>query len=355
MLFGRQAVVMNVSSLALHVLNTWLVFALGSWRLIGWRTAAVTAAFFAVYEGHQEAVIWYAALPELLVFTFVLLSVLSWLRWLQAPGNGNIYYAAAVLFYVLALASKESGVVTAPLLAAVSLAAGVSPRRAAAASSPFWILGGLYFLWILASKSDHLFFNDGTFSPTAPFWLTVGISTARLFWFWGAAALAAIAAAWSRERNVRLLVFAAAWIGVTLLPYSFLTYMPRVPSRHTYLASLGLSLVVASGAAAAWRLFEARRRWLIPALAGLVILHNCGYIWTRKHAQFAERAAPTEEVLKAMRETAGKIHVRCFPYGPEVAEYAVSIHGGDPSRLVFQTDGCGSQDRLSADAKQSGL
>ena len=40
-------------SLALHILCVWLVYALGAWRLIGWRISAVAAAFFAVHEGHQ--------------------------------------------------------------------------------------------------------------------------------------------------------------------------------------------------------------------------------------------------------------------------------------------------------------
>ena len=31
------------------------------------------------------------------------------------------------------------------------------------------------------------------------------------------------------------------------MPYSFLTYMPRLPSRHTYLASVGLAFIVAAG------------------------------------------------------------------------------------------------------------
>jgi hypothetical protein len=44
--------------------------------------------------------------------------------------------------------------------------------------------------------------------------------------------------AWQRPAAQRLLYGAATWIAITLLPYSFLTYMPQVPSRHVYLASV---------------------------------------------------------------------------------------------------------------------
>ncbi len=87
-IFDLNPLAYNWSSILIHVLNTWLVFGLGAWRFVGWRVAFVAAAFFAVAEGHQEAVIWYAALPELLVFFFSLISFLAWIAWLQSDGIG---------------------------------------------------------------------------------------------------------------------------------------------------------------------------------------------------------------------------------------------------------------------------
>jgi len=55
-LFGIGPLTLNISSLLVHILNTWLVLALGYWRVIGWRLSAIAAGFFAIYEGHQEAV-----------------------------------------------------------------------------------------------------------------------------------------------------------------------------------------------------------------------------------------------------------------------------------------------------------
>ena len=52
-------------SLVLHVACTWLVFGIGlAW--VRMRQAAFwAAAFFAVAEGHQEAVMWFTAINEL--------------------------------------------------------------------------------------------------------------------------------------------------------------------------------------------------------------------------------------------------------------------------------------------------
>src|SRR5258705_12289563 len=74
-LFGVSVMAFHLTGLFLHILNVLLVFATGAWKRIGLRAAFLSAAFFAVYEGHQEAVIWYSALPELLLFFFSLASL----------------------------------------------------------------------------------------------------------------------------------------------------------------------------------------------------------------------------------------------------------------------------------------
>ncbi|MBM3747003.1 MAG: hypothetical protein FJW34_14530, partial [Acidobacteria bacterium] len=75
-LFGFSPLPFYLSALIIHVLNTWLVFLLTTRLGMGRRMGLCAAAFFAIYEGHQEAVMWYAALPELLVFTFALVTLL---------------------------------------------------------------------------------------------------------------------------------------------------------------------------------------------------------------------------------------------------------------------------------------
>ncbi len=321
-LFGMEPLAYRLSSLLLHILNTWLVLALARWRVIGPRLALPAAAFFAIYEGHQEAVIWYAALPELLVFTFVLLCLLAWIRWLETARAA--WYAASLASFVLALYSKESAVAVLGLQLVAMRFAKRRRLAAMAAMAPFLLLAVAYTLAIFAARTGHLHFNDGTFSLSAPFWRTLANSTRRLLWFWGLLALAVVLRL--RRRRYRfLLATAAAWVLITFLPYSFLTYMPHVPSRHTYLASVGLSWLVAAGFLTIRRRLAAWRRWAPAALALLVLAHNCGYLWTRKQRQYRERAAPTEALVEFAARTDRPVEVRCFPYAPILAEWVLEI------------------------------
>jgi hypothetical protein len=326
-LFGIDPLPYYATSVLVHVLNSLLVWAVG-WRLgLGlWRSCAA-AAFFGVYLGHQEAVMWYAALPELLVFFFCGLFLLQWERYLRRGGASD--FALAALWFVLALGSKESGVVLVPAAALMAWRRG----RNVLAVAPLAIGAAAYVWAIFAAKADHLHLNDGTFSLHAPFVSTWVRSIGRMFWVWGLLATVALAA-WRRPlwRGLRM---PAVWMAVALLPYSFLLYMPVVPSRHTYLASAGLGFVVAAGFAAVRHRFR-MHRWVAPALAVLCVAHHTGYIWIKKRAQFLERAASTEQLVQLAGETEGLIYVTCFPYGHEVAEQALLIRlKQSPSRLVF--------------------
>ncbi len=330
-LFGFSPAAFNLSSLLVHVLNVLLVAALGLWRPIGWRVSIVAAAFFAVAEGHQEAVIWYAALPELLVFTFLLLAFLAWVVWIQSERSHPRYYIFSFLFFGLALLSKESAVCLVGLQGLAIMLHNPRKRTQWLATIPFVLLSAGYFISAYIAKSTHLHFNDGTFALSAPFYVTLTNSMGRMFWIWGVFGLAAAAAL--RKLSPRFLLAMAGWALITLLPYSFLTYMPRVPSRHTYLASVALAWMVAVG------FLAVRSRWraypqIAAGLAILILAHNYGYLWTKKQRQFAERAAPTRDLIAFSRRNPGPIYVKCFPYGPEVAELALQIEANrSPARL----------------------
>ena len=328
--FGLAPLAYNLSSLALHVFNTWLVFALGFWRPIGWRVAAAAAAFFAIYEGHQEAVIWYAAIPELLVFFFSLASLLLWMLWIRF--GRRLYAAGSFCAFLLALLSKEPGVVVVPLLLLPVWTERVPLRRWLGPWLAFAAAAAAYTLMTFAGQSAHQHFHDGTFSLRAPVAMVMANSMVRMLWFWGLAALAAVMA-WQARRWRPLLALALGWGVITLLPYSFLTYMPRVPSRHTYFASVALAWIVAAG------LLTVLPRWRRSAgvaLVALLLAHNSAYVWTRKHRQFLERAMPTERLLSFVRENEGEIYVHCFPYPASLAVIAAEValkrevHMGEP-------------------------
>jgi multisubunit Na+/H+ antiporter MnhB subunit len=324
---GFAPPVFRAASLALHIANTWLVlFVASAWPRM--RPAAFwAAAFFAVHEGHQEAVMWFSAITELLMFLFGMASLWCWR---SAPGGTKTAWLkepVGVVLFALALLSKETAVFLLPLFVLT-----VEPqewRRRLPRLAPHAILALLALASIAQSRSNSFRFHDGSFSLHAPFWLSWPHSFARLLWIWGWPALLVLFL--SGDRRFRRSASAAlAWIGIALVPYSFLTYSTAIPSRLVYLASAGLALLVGLALAK----YEGRR--IAAALFALMLLHNTVYLWTKKRAQFVERAAPTDQLIRFARRTPGAIWVQCFPLPPIDAEEAVRLAAGrSPSDLVW--------------------
>ncbi len=319
-------------SLALHILCVWLVYALGGWRLIGWRISAAAAAFFAVHEGHQEAVMWVSANVELLMFLFGVLSLLCWTRVVEKK-SGWWWYVAALASFAAALVSKESAVVFAALLL-LPLLGAQAPRRALLWWLPFGALAAADFWLIFSARATSFRFQDGSFSLTAPFWITYPVSCARLLWPWGW--LAAVVLLLLRAKQQRQVVrVAALWIALALIPYSFLTYMHRVPSRQTYLASLGLAWIVAAAFWALQSRLRLHRSAVIAAVVTVVLASNIGYLWTRKRQQFAERAAPVEALVALAKKTGGPIYMRSFPDPAMIYPAALRWRVSKPVVLIW--------------------
>lgn len=332
--FGVVAAPHNIVSLLIHILNCTLVAALGLWRRIGWRVSLPAALFFAVHEGHQEAVVWISALHDLLVFFFGVSAFLCWILWLQRAGRRrHLLLTAAAFFFLLALASKESAVAFLPLFA---LAWWLDHRDDKAATAPLvagFLLCVLYAYLIFATTADHQHLRDGTFSWKAPFWLTIPHSMARMFWIWGFISLAVL---WRYRHEARWAVatVAVAWAAIGFAPYSFLTFMTRVPSRHTYLASLGLALLAGAAYLALRENIGIRKPWVAALAVILVVTHNAGFLWIHKLPQYERRAAPTERFIQFARSTDAPIRVECFPFPLAVVPLVVATALDRPPESV---------------------
>lgn len=327
--FGTAPLPFYTTSVLLHILNTWLLLVAARRLGLGRVRSAIAAAFFAVYLGHQEAVMWYAALPELLLFFFCCCFLLSWNSYLRRGAPGQ--YALAVLWFVLALLSKEAAVILVPVAAALAC----QRKRGLLPVAPLALAAAIYTAAIFGAKDEHLHLNDGTFSLHAPFLSTWAKSLGRMLWFSGFLAILAIAA-WHR-RAWRSVVPAAIWMGVALLPFSFLMYMPVVPSRHTYLASAGIGFLVGTGLLVTKARFRTHR-WVFPVLLVALLTHNTAYVLVKKRVQFLERAAATEDLLRVAGRTDGLIYITCFPYARDVAEKTIEIGlAQSPPRLVWDT------------------
>lgn len=329
--FGPSAAAFYSAGIILHILCTWLVYALGTWRVIGWRISSVAAGFFAVAEGHQEAIMWYSASSELLMFLFGMVALLCWIRFMRRQGGGR-WYAASLAAFVLALLSKESAVVFA-LLLGLPMWATRYKKRSTALWLPFVALAALEIWLVYGGRANSFRFHDGSFSLSAPFWITLPVSCVRLLWIWGLASALFVTLLHIKQYR-RLFVISAVWIVVALLPYSFLTYMHRIPSRQTYLASVAVAWIVAAGFWTVFARLRLHRRAMIAAVIAIVLGINVGYLWTKKRRQFLDRAAPTEALIAIARKTDGPIYMRCYPVPPIVYEAAVRVRTGKPESIL---------------------
>ena len=318
---GLAPPVYHAASLALHVVNTWLVFFVAAaWPRM--RPAAFwAAAFFAVHEGHQEAVMWFSAINELLMFLFGMASLWCFLSAPDSTKPAWLKELAGVVLFALALVSKESAICLLPLFVLA-----VEPgqwRHRLPRLAPHLALVLLALVSIAESRSNSFRFSDGSFSLHAPFWIVWPTGFARLLWIWGWPAVAVLFV-FGDARLRRGALAGLTWIGIALVPYSFLTYSTRIPSRQVYLASAGLAFLVGL----ALSKYEGRR--VAAVLLALMLLHNTAYLWTKKRAQFVERAAPTDQLIRFARRTPGAIWVQCFPLPAMVAEEAVRLATGRP-------------------------
>lgn len=99
--------------LLMHAGNTLLVYGLGR-RLTGsTRAALAAAALFAVHPIHTEAVVWVAALPDVLLTLLLLAAVRLFVA--QGASPRGLQVAGHCALYLLALLTKEPGAMLLPL------------------------------------------------------------------------------------------------------------------------------------------------------------------------------------------------------------------------------------------------
>jgi hypothetical protein len=361
--FGLRPAAYYSVSIVLHVLNCWLLFAAGRWRAIGYRVGFWAAAFFAVYEGHAEAIMWFSGASELLMFFFGFLSFLSWLIFLERErARPRLpWLALSSLFFIPALLSKESAVIFIVLFVLPLLFP--KPRlRQALYLIPHVLICVPYVTAVFLTRSSSFRFQDQSFVLSAPFWVTWIKSYGAMLWFWGLTAMvfmflwsrtsrnerrpgskiedrrsriedhespfanAAILDPQSSILDLRSSIFLSfIWMGIGFIPYMFVDYMHRIPSRQTYLASAGLGWLMGAAIVMMKERYGKNNKWMVTAVLLLILSHNVVYLWTKKREHFLIRAEPTERLLSLARSVDGPIFVKCFPLAPIHAEAALEL------------------------------
>jgi hypothetical protein len=310
-IWGFVPLPFHAASILVHALCVLLIYAAAVWReVVDESTAFWAACFFGIYEGHQEAVMWISARSEALLFLFGMSAWLCWILFLRT--RRARWYALAVVAFVLAAFSKESFVIFPVLMLPPCIwrPDRVTRRTAFIGWIPFAAIAAAYLAWAFLAPSTQAHYLDDRFMPSLLWPIVLLRSLWRLMFVWGFVAIAVLLwAGWRADR--RKLLLAAAWMVVAIVPYTFLTYMPQVASRHTYVASAGLALLVGTAAA---RLHRTDRRVVLSLLCIAALALNVDILWVKKISQFRERAEPSELLKTAAGEAQGPISISCTPY-----------------------------------------
>jgi hypothetical protein len=264
---------------------------------------------------------------------FGMATVLLWIRWLHAEQRSIAVWTAMFFCFVLALLSKESAVAIILLMVLIACLEKAQIRRAVFALMPMVLVTVAYVVWVFQGQQQNQHFHDGTFVLQAGFLTTAAFSAARGLWVWGWVGLILLIVLGIHKHS--LLIAALLWTFVSLVPYSFLTYMRTVPSRHHYLAAVGCSLIIAMAMVALWD--RTGRSRLVPWCFLLIGLHHAVYLWTVKYKQFEKRSEPIEEFIQFLgSEPRRPVVVQCSDYLFSEAQRAAHLRRGESDQsLVF--------------------
>ena len=301
--FGYNAAPYYVFNILLHATNCLLLYSLVREVTSDERLSSTSALLFAVFQAPQEAVMWLAAMNETLLGFFVFLTLLLWIR-------GR--YGWASLCFLGALFSKESGLIVLLLVPLIdALRRREYPGRHYVLLLVPTIFFGSVFLLTLAGNFQ---IGNRTYTPGLHAVLVLVKSLHRLFWPW--AYVTVIAVLISRKADSRRAAAWSALIVVTILPYIFVTYTDNVPSRQVYLASAALLPLLAAG------MMRVSPKVLVPAF----LFFNVGYMWAVKDGQMVERAAPTTELIRELKQREpGIVRIARFPYPIAIIAKAAAV------------------------------
>ncbi|HWK56411.1 MAG TPA: hypothetical protein VNQ80_03690 [Parapedobacter sp.] len=230
-----------------------------------------TALLFAIHPVQVESVAWISASKNLLYTLFVLLALLSYLRYRPA---GRVYWGLAMLFYVLAFGCKEQAVVLPVCLLLIDGYTGIALRRRRYWVSvlPFFVMAlGMALVSLQAQESGFAAklaneyypfwqrlvlasyaFTEYLYKSLLPIWLNYwyafpmepGEALPSFYWFYPfVVACLGILAAFAWKRGWVTLLFGLGFLTVNLALALHIIPMARgvlIADRYLYLGGTGL-------------------------------------------------------------------------------------------------------------------
>ena len=321
--FAIDPVPYYLSGIALHAIVSLLVCTVVLKFTGRWLAAWAAGLFFAGYERHQEAVMWISAANDTILGLNFLIALLLWWRYVTHTAHSRaktVALGTALVAFAVALFSKEGAVALAPLALVGFVISGSGWRTAIRRTMPLLIMAvGFGVLW-MSQSGENFFVTKGlyAFGPhSLPVYARSLLRLVLPSMIFLVPLVILILQEKTGDRPGRIrrwlaesgrapaLLFFLAFLALSIIPYSFLTYQNHIPSRNTYLPSIGLAALVGVLFLALYE--KASSSWGRRASLGLllvVVTANVFYIWTRKEPQFRARAAPTLELIRTLNDSA---------------------------------------------------
>lgn len=271
-LWGLRPMGYHLGSVLLHGLNAVLCLAVVRRLSRSLAIGFLAALLFALHPSHVEAVAWVSSRKEVLSTTFLLLSLLLYLRARRGEGLRAWPYAASLLFFLAAMLSKVSVVVLPLFLLLLDATPGVAGRarppwtRALLEKIPYGIVGAILIfvnsrvqitaraayahdpLRYMTVKGHAvwnylgLLFGLGG-NPDYDLPRIAGPGTLLALGGW----LVLPAAAWLLYRSRRRLEFlGVGWVLLTLLPALLFPLVTYMADRYLYAPSIGFCWALAA-------------------------------------------------------------------------------------------------------------
>jgi tetratricopeptide (TPR) repeat protein len=254
----------HITNVVIHIINVCLVF--GLLRTLGKDNtiSLIFSCLFAVHPALSQAVAWIPGRNDSLMAMFTLLSFIFWLKNLKQPRP--VYLGGHILFFALAIFTKESALALVPLIILYTLLIKdlARPKRLLAplilwlsVITVFFHLRSLAFnnpltmpihkmLRVGISRSPELLIYAGKLF--FPINLSVLPYLQNQTYLWGILTLAAavLLLLLAERKQFNLIVFGIAWYLLFLLP-SFINFNAKsyyLMEHRNYLPSIGLILVL---------------------------------------------------------------------------------------------------------------
>ena len=126
---GDRPIGYHLTNTAFHAANAIVIGLLGIKIGLRRQISTLAAIIYVVDPVVHESVLWISGRPVVLGTFFVLCSCLFFLKASRSEGSSKLYYLVAYIFFVCALGTYESGVVTPLLVAGLSFRTTPVDRR----------------------------------------------------------------------------------------------------------------------------------------------------------------------------------------------------------------------------------